>query len=101
MPERMTSKMIETLNVLLTEELLGLWCEILTRTYPSSLGRSSVLKMWPLELQLFRLSIYLLSWLVIRAAILLTAWSVRRASARCPAPSMLTATPVRTAVFRP
>lgn len=71
-----------------------------TKTYPPYLGRSSILKMWPSELHLSHLSIYLLSLLFIRAVTLLTPWSAHRAAAQRPAPSMLAAAPVRTEVFR-
>ena len=69
--------------------------------YLPSLGRSSTLKMWPLGLQRFHLSIYLPSSLFIHAVTRLTPWSVHRVSAQCLGPSMLTATPAVTEVFRP
>lgn len=71
-----------------------------TKIYPFYLGRHSILKIWPLELQHFHISIYLPRWLFTHTPLLLTPWSLHTIFARCLAPSMITADPVVTKVSR-
>lgn len=72
----------------------------LTKIYSFYLGRHSILKIWPLELQHFLISIYLPRWLFTHIPLLLTLWSLHTIFAQCLAPSMITANPVVTEVSR-
>lgn len=71
-----------------------------TKMCPFYLGRNSILKIWPLELQHLNLSIYLPRWLFVQTLILLTLRSQHKIFAWYLVPSMITTNPVVTEVSR-
>lgn len=99
--EWMTSKIV-CLNFVYYKILSFLVCGMksATKIYPFYLDRNSIPMIWLLELQLFRLSIFLLRSLFIHMPTLPTPCSHHKMFAQCPAPHMMTTNPVVLEVFK-
>lgn len=99
--EWMTSKIV-CLNFVYYKILSFLVCGMksATKIYPFYLDRNSIPMIWLLELQLFHLSISLLRSLFIHMPTLPTPFSHHKMFAQCPAPHMMTTSPVVLEVFK-